>query len=136
MDFAYTNTFIKTLRGCILIYMNKLLMFILICVAGVALVAQTAFALLPMPFGGEIQSSSMSGVTCPGTGPATILPYNTAASTPYYIAPGIPSGYGLFPQGAYVLGLYYPVMFPICYAGEVPFPVFPVIMYGVSSPTI
>lgn len=117
--------------------MKKIFIFILLCLVGIAFFTPKAFAVLPMPFGGRVVSSGIPGIVCPGTGPASILPYNVAPPTPYYIAPGIPSGYGLFPVGSYVLGAYYSSMVPICVLADgAPFPVFPVIMYGISSPTL
>ncbi|MDQ5962106.1 MAG: hypothetical protein QG669_499 [Patescibacteria group bacterium] len=117
--------------------MKKILLMIFVFVFGALMIAQTAYAVIPMPFGGKVISSGFPGIICPGTGPATIAPYNLATPTPYYVAPGTPSGYGLFAEGSYVLGLYYGYMFPICETpAGIPFPVFPVLMYGTSTPTI
>ncbi len=118
--------------------MKKILIIVLVLIFGFSTLFRTAYAIF-MPFGGKIVSSYTAGVVCPGTGPAIITPYNTASSTPYYVAPGVMAGYGAFPPGAYVLGVYNPILTPLCQTTStppVPYPVFPVIFYGVSAPTI
>ncbi len=117
--------------------MKKILIVIFVSFFGITLLAQTAYAVLPLPFGGRVLSSNIPGIVCPGTGPVTIAPDGVAPPTPYYIAPGIPAGYGLAFKSSYILGLYSAKLFPICAtAGGEPVLVFPVLMYGISSPTL
>ncbi len=117
--------------------MKKILLMIFVFVFGALMIAQTAYAVIPMPFGGKIISSNIPGIVCPGTGPVTIAPISVEPPTPYYIAPGIPAGYGLAFKSSYILGLYSAKLMPLCAtAGGEPVLVLPVIMYGISSPTL
>ncbi len=91
---------------------------------------------LPQPFGGKIVSSTLPGISCPGTGPVTIVPVSPLFPvTNYYIAPGVPSGYGKATDGSWVIGLYFN-RFPLCWTDSTPptpYSVHPVIMYGTSN---
>lgn len=116
--------------------MKKTLLIITLLIAGFSILFNTAYAIF-MPFGGKIVSMTTPGIVCPGAGPGIIAPYNVAPPTPYYVAPGTPSGYGLFPNGAYVLGAYSTTMLPVCVtAAGTPYVVFPIIMYSISTPTL
>lgn len=118
--------------------MKKILIATFVVVFGFSTLFHTAHAIF-MPFGGKVTSPYTAGVVCPGTGPATITPDSFSPATPYYVAPGVLSGYGALPPSAYVLGLYNPILTPLCETTStppVPYLVFPIIIYGTSTPTL
>lgn len=92
-----------------------------------------------LPFGGKVISTEIPGVTCHGsTGPIIIIP-NSALfpSTPYVVTRTTKKYlHKKIQPGVFIIGLYSPVMLPLCETNTeppAPFFVFPIIMYGVSK---
>ncbi len=55
-------------------------------------------------FGGRVVTTHTPPIVCPGVGYITIVPVGVSAPGPYFIAPGIPVGYGKLRPGAPILG--------------------------------
>jgi len=92
------------------------------------------------PFGGRVVINFVPGVVCPGEGPITIVPAGISAPTPYAVTPGTIRHQSYTPQiGSWILGSH-TVLAPLCYIptpfGPIPVPVFPIIRFGASSPSL
>ena len=109
-----------------------LALFILITALTVVSPASAATLGLTRPFGGRVISSTMPGVTCPGTGPVTIQPAGTSLSSPYFFPVGLKTPPT---AGRWVLGNHLLTPTPVCVTNTVPpvpYPAFMVTLYGIS----
>jgi hypothetical protein len=110
------------------------------------MVFATTFLFLPIgteaitkPFGGRVVMNFIPGVVCPGEGPITIFPAGISAPGPYAVTPGTIRHKFYTPAiGGWILGLH-TVVAPVCYIpspfGPIPFPAFPIVRFGASSPS-
>ncbi len=104
--------------------------WILLVVLTLVLIAQKVEAFgLQRPFGGRI-TTPVPGVLCPTGLAYTYVPVGPYPPTPFYFTNPLRQP----TPGAWVLGLYSPVMKPLCGdAAGTPFPVFDVSIYGKST---
>jgi len=89
---------------------------------------------LTMPFGGRVITSTGQGAFCVGLGPITIMPVSTYPIGPYFVPIANPYLYSNpVINGTWILGNYGP-MVPGCVSEfGVPFPAFPIMIYGTSK---
>lgn len=97
----------------------------------------SAFAFVPIPFGGRIAVYPVPGVTCPGNtsgGQLTIVPYTISPFGPY--TPIIENPLFKIRPGSLIKGTYSPTPVPICFTTTivpVPVPTLPIINYGITQ---
>ena len=93
-----------------------------------------------LPFGGKVITTSAVGITCLGEGPITIRPVGLSPVTPYVITLATKRYLYRTPvHGAWIIGLYSPILAPLCATNTTPpapVPAFPIIFFGVSLPSL